>query len=97
MEEVLATCDTWLDLREHPGPDIPLADEDECYGWATKKMLATLNALGQRSFRDQVLARVETEFFDKYGFPELRAALVEYFRNEDITGLASQPAASSRH
>lgn len=79
MDELLATCDTWLDLKQCPGAPRALLSEDDCYDWAQEKMRASLLALRSATQRRLVLDRVMTDFLGKYAFPEVEAAFTEYF------------------
>ena len=90
LDELLATCDTWLDLLAEEPPS-SLTDEDSCYDWAQRKMRATLLAVQQAPARQRVLDRVFSDFLGKHAFPEVQAALSEYY-HADIEQFKSQPS-----
>lgn len=79
MDELLATCDTWLDLKEFPVAPRDLLSEEDCYDWAQEKMRATLLSLRSDAHRQRVLDRVMKNFLGKYQFPEVEAAFTEHF------------------
>lgn len=97
IAEILATCDTWLDLKLDSLPPPGVDSEDKCYEWAGVKMRATLIAIGEPSFRNKVLTRAISEFLTPFKFFELREALTQYYANEDRTRNATQPQFNRCH
>ena len=95
LDELLATCDTWLDIKEAQQPLVNTGSEDACYDWARKNMLATLLAIQQASTRQKVLERVLSDFLVKHQFPEVKAALNEHY-HADIEQLYKNSAQTNR-
>lgn len=91
LEEVVATCDAWLDLdaaaKEQP---LRFADEDEAYEHASTRMKASLLALQQPHVRTLTLARLREEFFNRFSYPDLVRALEENF-NADFNEQQPSP------
>jgi hypothetical protein len=96
IEELLAAMTAWLELSDMAPAQVEalmeqgVNTEDAWYDVAMQRFRQALRRHSRPAAASAAVARLKNEFFDKHTFPELDAALSQYFLPEPFDGQPTQ-------